>query len=165
MHVVIFVPPAGFLLFRWVHVERYARVGPVVCVSNIARSSVVPLSSLERMRMEPRVRISTRHHYNASSLPKGLHIMSKARAAAMLSRKMTTPILCVDSGTPPWKLHDCHSSVSFVRLDVDPGVEVGLGYEYRRVRLSSNYSRSTSYRRYVLCKGWVLSAMPRVLQL
>ena len=95
-------------------------MGPVVCVSNIARSSVVPLSSLERMRMEPRVRISTRHHYNASSLPKGLHIMSKARAAAMLSRKMTTPILCVDSGTPPWKLHDCHSSVSFVRLDVDP---------------------------------------------
>ena len=82
-----------------------------------------------------------------------------------MSRKMTTPILCIDSGTPPWKLSDCHPSVSVVRLDVDLRADGGLGYEYRSVRLSSNYSRSSSYRRYVLCKGWVLSAMPRVLQL
>lgn len=146
----------------WQQVERYARTGPVVCVSSIARSSVVPLESLERMGMEPRVRITTRHSSNIRSLDKGLHIMSAKRATAMLGSEMTTPILCVDTGTVPWTQPDYAEGVSVVRTHAD--LTDSSGYSCRYLSLSRNYSLRTTYKHCVMCKGWALSAMPWVLE-
>ena len=125
----------------WGQVERYARVGAVVCVLQIARSSVLTLESLMRMRMEPRVRITTRHRRDIKSLAKGLHKMNVPGVAAMLETKMTTPIECVDNGEVPWTRPRYHDIVSVVRVCSGLHRCGQVEYQYRHVCLSYNYLR------------------------
>lgn len=150
---------------NWVQVERYCKKAPMICVSRSLSRASIPRDILSRLVRGSLITIHSGRKVLPADLSPGLYIMKLDSAKQILSGSTSTPAVCVYPTSPVDNVPSYNENVSVVVAKPDVlNSTFDRGYEIRHVRLCTDSSMFSFRRSVVLCKGWIVTSIPWILE-